>query len=940
MKSEGNKKINKFIKLGIISFVSIFAFLISVNDSSAAEITPGTAYVTYGDGASISWATLTTQSGFGATIGTLSSISLSKYGTPLWIKTATSPTRKEILLGDLDTNGKFNILRHDGTAWSLDWTENKVGSNSLDNKAFGIAYETSSKSNGEAVVAWARTKGTTGGTDKNIIEYKVWNGTSWGASASYTLTEVRASISFMEMYSHPASSSNQSDIVLCYSAGKGNTSKTTAAPGATVGCVVWDGATNTWGNEKLLESDAIDGVTNAKVGEVKVFSGFFEQGAGDFVAVTGVGATTVTSAVWDGSSWTATSSFTVSDAPHALSCAPMPYLSDFTNNHAVCMYSDVTALDTGSFEWDGSALANNNGNIDINGGGAIAADSLDSTWLINGSNRLGTSIYPEAATAWDFVHWNDGTSGWTEVTTGPSTAAAQKTLRWVSSPGEKQKSTVLVVDANSDLQIYKASISGTTFSWGTVKTNATLDLATSTKVPADLQYYSFASPTFTHFRWYQDDAAPGSATALAAEDIKASGSAALASNTTYRLRTQISNEGPASISSDLFRLQFTKANTSCYNGGKAAGWDWRTIPLTTAVASDAFEIEDSGSFTDGDAITGNTLTASDPNFKGGAAYDAVATSSAWLLNGNQYTELEWNIKPTNAVVGSSYCFRVGLVTDGSTTPDTIGSMSYSKIASASIQAGQSTTYTQNDYQWYYNVDNIDPTGSAAVENTTTEIVNTQPMRLRVNLDVNGSTMAQNTQKFKLKYATAVGGPYYDVGATTSTDTWKYYENPSVAHGTTLTTTKLGDTTVLELYMASNSMPTNPNSATTAAYIEYDFSLNPTRATPNTTWYFRVYKSDDSALTAYTNTPTLSVVPTGQPAVVTGGGGGASSNGDQGGGTPQGGGAAHGGNGGSGGSEGGGQTESGGDEGGGGGESPVIFDWRWVFNSLFNWLTNG
>jgi hypothetical protein len=368
-----------------------------------------------------------------------------------------------------------------------------------------------------------------------------------------------------------------------------------------------------------------------------------------------------------------------------------------------------------------------------------------------------------------------------------------------------------------------------------------------------------------------------------------------------------------------------RRGTSCTTSGLSAGWSYDTVPLTATVASHAFDIELSDNFTDGASTSAAALNAGAATFVNGYGFDNRATSGFQTLNSDEYTEFVYSLKPnSNADTTADYCFRLKRLADG-ITPVT---STYSQIAYTGVQGAPSTTYTQNDYQWYYNVDNIDPTGSAASENTTTEIVNTQPMRLRVNLDVNGSTMAQNTQKFKLKYATAVGGPYYDVGATTSTDTWKYYENPSVAHGTTLTTTKLGDTTVLELYMASNSMPTNPNSATTAAYIEYDFSLNPTRATPNTTWYFRVYKSDDSALTAYTNTPTLSVVPTGQPAVVTSGGGGPSgSNGGSGGGQPQ-----------SGGGQGGGEKASGangssggGESGGGGGASPVMFDWRFWFD---------
>lgn len=428
------------------------------------------------------------------------------------------------------------------------------------------------------------------------------------------------------------------------------------------------------------------------------------------------------------------------------------------------------------------------------------------------------------------------------------------------------------------------------------------------------------------------------ATQISAEDTKASGSEALAISSTYRLRLQIANQknyaGTTFNSGHKYRLEMTRAGTSCTNGNIAAGWTWKTVPVTPTLASHAFDIEPSTFISDGASTSAAVMSTPTgaATFVSGYQLTTRATSGYQTIPDDAFTEISWNLKPnSNANTSADYCFRAGWIVDDTTTPDTLSSMSYSKIASASVQAATSPTFTQNHYQWRYNADSVDPGAAMATQDNSTEIITLQQPRLRVNITVGTANLTASSSAFKLKYATAVGGPYTDVGATNSFETWKFFENPSVAHGTTVSTTLLlTGSDIRGIYQASNSMPNNPKSVATTQDVEYDFSLDALRAQSGTTYYFRVFEDDDTPLAGQNFNPTIvisSFVPPGG-----GGGEGGSFGGGSGGGAPIGGGGQGGGDGGAcpeGNCSGGGGGESGGGAGGGGGGSPIIFLWQWL-----------
>src|SRR3989344_222262 len=420
---------------------------------------------------------------------------------------------------------------------------------------------------------------------------------------------------------------------------------------------------------------------------------------------------------------------------------------------------------------------------------------------------------------------------------------------------------------------------------------------------------------------------------ISAEDTAASGSEDLTVGTNYQLRFQVANNTVSVVNDSKWRLETARRGASCTS--LSDGWSWSTVPLDPAVASDAFDIELTDNFADGASTSAAVLTAGASTFVNGYGLDNRTTTGFQNLNADEYTEFVYSIKPnSNANPNADYCFRMKRLADG-TTPVT---SNYSVYAYAGVQSVATPTFTQNNYQWRYNTDSIDPGAAIASENNSANIVNTQKVRLRVSLTVGTANLSAGAKAFKLKYSESLSGPWVDVGATTSFKEWRFYENPSVVHGTAVSTTLLlTDSNIRGVYHASNSIPANPFSADADQNIEYDFSLDPSRTNPNRTYYLRVFQADNSSVAGFNNHPTINIIPSVNSAAG-GGGGPAGPGGNSGQGQAKGGGNSGGGDDGSGsdGDSGGGTPTDGGGSDGGGEASPVLFNWwSWLTQAIYS-----
>lgn len=96
--------------------------------------------------------------------------------------------------------------------------------------------------------------------------------------------------------------------------------------------------------------------------------------------------------------------------------------------------------------------------------------------------------------------------------------------------------------------------------------------------------------------------------------------------------------------------------------------------------------------------------------------------------------------------------------------------------------------------------------------------------------------------------------------------WNTYDNPGVASDTTITTPLLTGSNIGGLYSEAFTTGVNPNAATAGQVLEYDFSLDPTSITANTTYFFRLIGSDGTVFDSYSYYPALTFTPDNAPSV--------------------------------------------------------------------------
>lgn len=215
-------------------------------------------------------------------------------------------------------------------------------------------------------------------------QYKLWNGTSWSAAAS--AQSVGAQITWLELKASPS---------------RPEYAVATLGTDLDVNVQIFDADNGVWGNVKELDD-------NSGANNKRGFNLTYESLSGDLMAVACDG-TEAVYAIWNGSSWTATSSLALSNANN---CEYVAIASDPTSDEiiAVFRHTNTGATDYEALVWNGSSWGSSSqfGNLDNNtnegmavgyeesGGQAIVAVSnnalttlLYNTW--NGSSWAGTA---------------------------------------------------------------------------------------------------------------------------------------------------------------------------------------------------------------------------------------------------------------------------------------------------------------------------------------------------------------------------------------------------------------------------------------------------------------------------------------------------------------------------------------------------------------------
>jgi hypothetical protein len=326
--------------------------------------------------------------------------------------------------------------------------------------------------------------------------------------------------------------------------------------------------------------------------------------------------------------------------------------------------------------------------------------------------------------------------------------------------------------------------------------------------------------------------------------------------TQYRLRIELSNEGTSSDGGATHQLEVAETGT-CLSGTYAA------VPTDT---SGDWQIVASTHFVDGAATTNVASGLSDEatTFVAGQVKDTGNTTGSITLAADTFTEIEYSIEATtNATAGGNYCFRL-------TNTD-----AYTIYAEASI-VGSASTFTLSSYEWYEdndsenvsaiwgNPDIAENTILTALPATNAPPASGTEIRIRIGITVGTSNLSADTQQFKLQYkagtdATCTTGSWTDIGAGAGGAIWRFATS-GVTDGTNLTVLKISTADVLEEYVKVNPSAVNHNAATIGQEMEYDFHIEHNSAADASSYSFRVVESDDSVFDTYTYCPTLTTRP--------------------------------------------------------------------------------
>ncbi len=235
-----------------------------------------------------------------------------------WLELKASPARPEYALGTLGTDFdvNFQIYNSDTDTWG-DLFEMQTESTSTKQRTFNLAYESLS---GDLLAL------SCNGTD---AIYSIWNGTSWSATSSIALTNTNDCL-YIQVASDPVSD----EIIAVFGHEIAGVDDFEA--------MVWNGSS--WGS-----ADQFGGRDTAANEGMAV--GYEESGGQAIVAVSNSdgNATTLLYNIWNGTSWSGTSTHALGDR---IEWATLKS-DQGTDRMALCYIDNDT--DIGVLFWDGSA---------------------------------------------------------------------------------------------------------------------------------------------------------------------------------------------------------------------------------------------------------------------------------------------------------------------------------------------------------------------------------------------------------------------------------------------------------------------------------------------------------------------------------------------------------------------------------------------------------
>lgn len=343
-------------------------------------------------------------------------------------------------------------------------------------------------------------------------------------------------------------------------------------------------------------------------------------------------------------------------------------------------------------------------------------------------------------------------------------------------------------------------------------------------------------------------------------------------NELYELNTGSDN---ASVVGGGYSL--TTTSTGNYTGGSSCSATNADIAFAAEFQFDTVQqpiyLSPSSNIAASGANTSAQLTApsgkNTGDFVTGRIQDDENPADAINITADDYTELEWSIKATNAAaVDEVYQFRV-----------TVAGTAFNTYTVTPQMTILGPTLTQNDWRIYLNNNAIDPTdpwpnGSLDLgENTALDgavrandlLEPSDVVRLRMSITVTVVGLESSEKGFILAYAEAsdctTASSWTDVDAQNGSGTWRFFDSP-VTDGSTITTNRLGVSDVSGRVSESDPTSTNPSSVSAGQDLEWDWVIQYNGSVQAKSYCFRIERDDGTALSAYNSDsyPRLETAP--------------------------------------------------------------------------------
>lgn len=258
--------------------------------------------------------------------------------------------------------------------------------------------------------------------------YRKWNGNSWSVAGSGE--SVGAQIRWTDLGASPT----RPEYALA-----------TVGTDADMNVQIYNTNTNVWSNVNELETNIPDTLQRG-------FDVSYETNSGDLLAVSCSGNDAVYS-VWNGTSWTATSSLTLANTNN---CLYIELASDPTSDEIVAVFkhTNTSATDYELKVWNGSSWGNSltlaNMNENANAGAAVVYEESGGQAIVALTNDLATTLL--------YALWNG--SAWST-----STQALGDHIEWASLKRDVGTDEVVLCYMDNDINIGVLKWTGS--AWGT-----------------------------------------------------------------------------------------------------------------------------------------------------------------------------------------------------------------------------------------------------------------------------------------------------------------------------------------------------------------------------------------------------------------------------------------------------------------------------------------